>query len=303
MSHQKVLQHVAAEAATSALQSLLQLATRAHTGDGGGLGLAELVPLLAMVYSLLGPQVEAEAEAEQRLREALLQACLRDERGGGLLPERELRAAVAAATSGGGGGGGGGEVGDFGFEEVDGPAGAASEAELMAAKRDVLAPALRELFARLRAVAAARRGLGPRAEALLLPYGQQAEAGAGEVYRPLLRHLFERMLAGEDVSELQRLSGGGSIVASTLGVTGSLLKKGAQMLGVRAKAARPTDAKLVVVYVVGGISLGEVRELRQLFAQHPRHRLLLGGTHLTSPASLAKQLLQGLHEAEALPVE
>ena len=112
------------------------------------------------------------------------------------------------------------------------------------------------------------------------------------------------MLAGEDVSELQRLSGGGSIVASTLGVTGSLLKKGAQMLGVRAKA-QPTDAKLVVVYVVGGISLGEVRELRQLFAQHPRHRLLLGGTHLTSPASLAKQLLHGLHEpeAEATPLE
>ena len=40
----------------------------------------------------------------------------------------------------------------------------------------------------------------------------------------------------------------------------------------------------------------EVREQRQLVAQHPNHRLLLGSTHLTSPTSLGAQQLQGLHE-------
>jgi hypothetical protein len=88
VSHQKVLQHVAAEAPAAAMQSLLRLAMRAHLpgedkadpdgggGGGGGpsLGVQELVPLLAMLYSLLGCEVEVEAEAEQRLREALLQA-------------------------------------------------------------------------------------------------------------------------------------------------------------------------------------------------------------------------------------
>ena len=43
-----------------------------------------------------------------------------------------------------------------------------------------------------------------------------------------------------------------------------------------------------------------MRELRQLFAQHPNHRLLLGSTHLTSPTSLGAQQLQGLHY-EPLP--
>ena len=111
---------------------------------------------------------------------------------------------------------------------------------------------------------------------------------AGEAYRPLLRALLERVLAGEDVSELQRLSG-----ALGAGLTGSLFSRGAQMLGVRAKA-RAGDHKLVFVFVVGGLALSEVRELRQLFAQHPKYRLLLGSTHITSPASLSAQLLDGI---------
>ena len=161
------------------------------------------------------------------------------------------------------------------------------EAERLAARRDALAPALRALFARLRSTAAARRGLG-RSSQLLVSEG---ESDQGEAYRPLLRQLLGRALGGEEVAELQRLSGG----ALGSGLTGSLLSRGAQMLGVRAKA-RVADHPLVCVFVVGGISLGEVRELRQLFAQHPKHRLILGSTHLTSPASLGAQLIQGLHE-------
>ena len=45
---------------------------------------------------------------------------------------------------------------------------------------------------------------------------------------------------------------------------------------------------------MGGLALSEVRELRQLFAQHPKYRLLLGSTHITSPASLSAQLLDGI---------
>ena len=306
VSHQKVLQHVAAEAPAAAMQSLLRLAMRAHLpgedkdkADGGGggggggpsLGVQELVPLLAMLYSLLGCEVEVEAEAEQRLREALLQAqqppthaqltlqpphrpappptrrpppslqaCLRDPGGGGLLPQ---------------------------YLDGDGEAEQGDEAERLAARRDALAPALRALFVRLRGTAAARRGLG-RSSQLLVSEG---ESDQGEAYRPLLRQLLGRALGGEEVAELQRLSGG----ALGSGLTGSLLSRGAQMLGVRAKA-RVADHPLVCVFVVGGISLGEVRELRQLFAQHPKHRLILGSTHLTSPASLGAQLIQGLHE-------
>ena len=118
----------------------------------------------------------------------------------------------------------------------------------------------------------------------------EGESDQGEAYRPLLRQLLGRALGGEDVAELQRLSGG----ALGSGLTGSLLSRGAQMLGVRPKS-RVADHPLVCVFVVGGISLAEVRELRQLFAQHPKHRLILGSTHLTSPASLRVQLLQGLH--------
>ena len=61
-------------------------------------------------------------------------------------------------------------------------------------RREGLAALLRSIFERLRAIACARRGLGT-SEALLLTSSQTA----GEVYRPLLRHVVERALRQEEV--------------------------------------------------------------------------------------------------------
>ena len=268
-SHQKLLQHTASEelgaarrpAAAAALPELISLFRSAGGGGGGAPGVRQLLPLLAMVYSLAGPPppgtsaaAAAElAELEERLRSTLLQACLRDAACGGFLR----------------GGGGGGAA-----EEL--PA-----AELLA-RREALDGSLRQLFDRLRALGAARGGLGA-SEALLLSSAQTA----GEVYRPLLKGLFERLLGGDDSAELTHIS-------AAAGMAGMRLLGGmAARLGVKARP-KPTDHKLVIVYVVGGVSLKEVSELRQLFAQHPAHRLLVGGTRLASPDSVADELVDGL---------
>ena len=147
-------------------------------------------------------------------------------------------------------------------------------------RRQQLSAALGVIFERLRALASARKGLGTL-EALLPPRGSQA---AGEVYKPLLRRVLERALKGEELSELHRPS------AHSIG---SLFSRGANLLGVR-RSARLVDHKTIVVFVLGGISLHELRELRQLIAQHPKHRLLIGATQLASPDSVWELLTAGV---------
>ena len=46
--------------------------------------------------------------------------------------------------------------------------------------------------------------------------------------------------------------------------------------------------------MLGGISLLEVRELRQLIAQHPRYRLVIGTTQLSSPHVVYRELTRGI---------
>ena len=46
--------------------------------------------------------------------------------------------------------------------------------------------------------------------------------------------------------------------------------------------------------MLGGVSLSEVRELRQLVAQHPQYRLLIGATGLASPATVRDALVRGI---------
>ena len=95
--------------------------------------------------------------------------------------------------------------------------------------------------------------------------------------------MLERSLRHEDVGELHRLSQS----------IGSLFSRGANLLGVRARA-RLTDHPTIVIFVLGGISLGEVRELRQLIAQYPKHRLLIGSTQIASPDVVRELLTAGL---------
>ena len=217
-----------------------------------------------MLYSLAGPAAVAPAleEAEERLRNALLQACLRDPACGGLL-------APGAATA---------------RDHAPPPA---PSAELLMSRRSALDASLQTLFSRLHRLALARRGGGGKSAAAA-PLLLSAAQTAGEVYRPLARHAVGRALRHEEVPELHRLSNS----------IGSLFSRGANLLGVGSAKARLTDHPLLIVFFVGGVSLAELRELRQLVAQHPKHRLLVGGTGLTSPQSLCADLTRGLHIAD-----
>ena len=271
VSHQKLLQHTASETIPGAFAELITLATRAYpTGkaptrrgasstspgspaEANSVTFRQLTCLTAMLYSLVGitaTSSEEVEEHEQRLREALLQACLRDPGAGGLLAAQAPRKPPEELT-----------------------------AEELMARRQQLAKALDTLFERLHAFASARRDLGA-AEALLLSSGQ----ATGEVYRPLLRQLLERGLKGEDMPELHRPNSHS---------IGSLFSRGANLLGVKTRA-RLADHRTILIFVLGGISLTELRELRQLVAQHPRHRLLVGATQISSPDSVWDQLVSGL---------
>ena len=123
----------------------------------------------------------------------------------------------------------------------------------------------------------ARRGLGP-SETLLLSSAETT----GEVYRPLLRHLLERALRQVEISEMHRVSPS----------IGSLFSRGANLLGVKARA-RLTDHRTIIVFVLGGISLAEIRELKQLVAQYPKHRLLVGATQIATPDVVWELLTAG----------
>ena len=74
---------------------------------------------------------------------------------------------------------------------------------------------------------------------------------------------------------------------------GSLFSRGANLLGVKTRA-RLTDHRTIVIFVLGGISLAEMRELRQLAAQYPKHRLILGATQLATPDEARELLTAGL---------
>ena len=243
-SHQKLLQHTASESVAMALTELIALSARGR--DGGAV--RELVLLVAMVYSLSGEAVANGAldEAETRLREALLQACLRDPAAGGLLAAGIPRVPV---------------------DQLPAP--------VLMERRHRLQSALGTLFERLRALAAARRAMPP-SEALLLPSAQTA----GEVYRPLLRHVLERALRQEDVGAVEPLSGSfGSLVGAFFG---------------RRSQARLADHRTIVLFVIGGISLAELRELRQLAAQYPQHRVWLGATRIATPDTVFELLTAGV---------
>jgi len=135
------------------------------------------------------------------------------------------------------------------------------------------------VFARLRALARARLGMGP-SEALLLSSSQTA----GDVYRPLLRYTLERAMRHEPIDELSHLTAS----------IGSFFSRGATYLGVKTTSAKLSDARTILVFVIGGITLAEVRELRQLLAQYPKSKLLLGSTEIASTNTTWEYLTAGL---------
>ena len=221
--------------------------------DEGALGVRALLPLVAMLYSLLGPKGfdgDEVEESEQRLRETVLQACLRDPSCGGLLAPHAQRVPLDRLGAEG----------------------------LMACSQ--LSGAIDAMFERLRAPANCPPWLGA-SEALML--SSTHTAGDEFTVRYCARCSSER-------SRVRRSWRCIGPTRTRLAVSAS----GANLLGVK-RISRLTDHRTIVLFVLGGISLGEVRELRQLVAQYPKHRLLLGGTQLVSPDAVWDALSAGLH--------
>ncbi|KAL1520875.1 hypothetical protein AB1Y20_022436 [Prymnesium parvum] len=276
ISHQKLVQHTASESPVAAMKELIALARRAHNsgaahrrGEGDapeGLGVRDVLPLIGMFYSLAGSAVfasEEMLECEQRLRESLLQACLRDPHAGGFL-HSETAPRGSTQTS---------------AELLMQRRQASLRAERFRPHPLELADCMEIVFARLRALARARLGMGP-SEALLLSSSQTA----GDVYRPLLRYTLERAMRHEPIDELSHLTAS----------IGSFFSRGATYLGVKTTSAKLSDARTILVFVIGGITLAEVRELRQLLAQYPKSKLLLGSTEIASTNTTWEYLTAGL---------
>ena len=149
---------------------------------------------------------------------------------------------------------------------------------------------LHSLLERMRAVGAARCGFD---DLLLLP----AADGDAQRYQPLLPRLVERMMKGGPPA-------GGSVAAADAPPTGQHLpgcatpsrfwSRGPRPLAPPSHAAGPfgegeneggPPPPLFLVFVLGGVTLGEVRALLQLRSQPQAAgwRLLVGSTHVCSP--------------------
>mmetsp|Transcript_22857 Transcript_22857/g.59750 ORF Transcript_22857/g.59750 Transcript_22857/m.59750 type:complete len:176 (-) Transcript_22857:177-704(-) len=115
---------------------------------------------------------------------------------------------------------------------------------------------------------------------------------------PLLRQLVRRVAQGDTVPDIVQASSGSLKGLLTKGLGRFGLNAG--LLGAVAGAVAPRAARLsectaVLVFVVGGISPAEIREVRQEIEERPSvylPPLLLGGTALLTSSDLARQLLQ-----------
>ena len=311
-------------AAGQALAALLTDAIAGIKAGRGVLSAADVLPLLAFMYSLSGdltpPAPPMYSADEQAVRAALADAL--------------LASALAALPGGGGGGEGGGGSGASGgcrpldaaawdalpapLQAVLADAGRAPEAELRAR----LDARLAECVARLRWLAAARGKLRD-ARRLLAP---GAGAGGGAEAAPLVRQVLGKVLLQADVGPFVApgSSGGGAgpalggILKAGLGrvglglgaALGAALGEGAAAAaagagggggagsgiipgGGRAPRA-PHEFPLVIIFVVGGISAAEWRGIRQELDQHTfghKPAVVLGGTSLLAPADAVRLLL------------
>ncbi|EFJ44105.1 hypothetical protein VOLCADRAFT_95747 [Volvox carteri f. nagariensis] len=119
---------------------------------------------------------------------------------------------------------------------------------------------------------------------------------------PLLRQVVRKVLQRAEVSDWQQQSlssgGGGGLVR---GLLGGLMGASRALVGRAGGQAGggqlPADYGTVLVFVVGGISAAEVREVRAELDEHVgpgKPRVLLGGTSLLLPQDVVLQLAGGL---------
>jgi len=137
--------------------------------------------------------------------------------------------------------------------------------------------ALRDLFRTLVLARAEQQGLRH-----LLPRTGGVE---GASYCPLLRQALLLALSGQDHTQ---------DVVPVSSTVGGLLKSGLKGLGFEQRGVIGSDT--VVLFVVGGITLAEAAEVREAFADlhggaASGVELVIGGTRLLQPDSLARALL------------
>ncbi|GIM07014.1 hypothetical protein Vretimale_11219 [Volvox reticuliferus] len=119
---------------------------------------------------------------------------------------------------------------------------------------------------------------------------------------PLLRQVVRRVLQRAEISDWQQqpssTGGGGGLVR---GLLGGLMGASRALVGraggqSAAGGQLPADCGTVLVFVVGGISAVEVREVRAELDEHVgpgRPRVLLGATSLLLPQDIVLQLAGG----------
>ncbi|CAL8470707.1 g10249 [Coccomyxa elongata] len=140
-----------------------------------------------------------------------------------------------------------------------------------------------ELLMRLQATAAAR--------SLLKDMRRYLQHGAGSKgVTSLLSQLTSHLLDHTPISDLQHNNAS----------LGGLLKSGLGRFGlVQQKQPQPGDHNTIIIFVVGGISMADIREVRHIThervsAQPGRLpvKVFLGGTSLMSPQDVIKELLK-----------
>lgn len=262
-----VLSGTMAEAAGEAgelLDHVTELLTPDKRKDARAPPLSAVVSLGALAFSLTGSSRPFSEAARARFRSALASA---------LIADRDWSAALAALLP------------------EDAP-------------RDNADALAGELLRRLDALAAARSQLRQASLRDLCDSGGAGEGGDGG-FRGFLVRLLRAVAASpepladvrthraeanlEAVSTLRSLRG----VVSVVGGVGSLVKKGLQRMGIAA-AARPVDAPLLLVFVLGGATLAEAAQVRAAAAALPLpHKLevVVASSHLSDWPSLVDLLV------------
>ena len=61
--------------------------------------------------------------------------------------------------------------------------------------------------------------------------------------------------------------------------------------------SHPTNSKLIIVFVVGGVTASEIRELRELASQHAEYQVMVGSTCLADAELMYQLVLETRRDA------
>ncbi|KAG2423910.1 hypothetical protein HXX76_014963 [Chlamydomonas incerta] len=178
---------------------------------------------------------------------------------------------------------------------ADAQAGAQAEAEAGLELR--LAAALDALFWRLQYAAAARGRLRDFRKVTHMDVFAENHGAVN----PLLCQVIRKVLQRAEITDWQpQPSGGGGGGGLVRGLLGGLMGASRALVaggGGGGGARHPAECGTVVVFVVGGVSPAEMREVRALVDEHvgpDKPRVVVGGTSLVLPQDVALQLSGGL---------